>query len=135
MDRQAIAQRLSTILAESTVEVSFASPAVSDFRPAAVEALSNAGFHTVNEKGLLRLPLNLDLRRTDIDGQVRLDGRLFGTIEISPAHGAATLGALSLNERASAPTIDSARDRLQRKLAAALAKDLDARLLKLLAGG
>ncbi len=134
VDRGAITTRLADLLKDLTVEIAVGDD-LRDLEPLAQQAFAKSGFRGVAVgNGTLTVPLAWSTSAQTIGTQVRIDGRLSGTIRLAAAHGGATLAAVDLTERTSAPTEAAARDRLLRKLASALAKDLDQRLLKILAG-
>ena len=135
IDRGALDRRLSNLLADLAVTLP-ADPSVKPLTPQLIESLRAVGLRTVEPKqaAVLQLPLVLTTRSENIDGQIRLDGQLTGSLRLSAEAGGTQLGGISLSERASSARLDVARERLYQKLAASLASDLDTRLTHMLAG-
>jgi hypothetical protein len=135
VDRGALDRRLSNLLADLSVVLP-ADPSVAPLTAQLIESLRAVGLRTVDphHTGVLQLPLVLTTRSETIDGQIRLDGQLTGSLRLSPEAGGTQLGGISLTERASSARPEVARERLYQKLALRLAEDLDARLTRMLAG-
>ncbi|MFW5845357.1 MAG: hypothetical protein ACOCXJ_03935 [Planctomycetota bacterium] len=97
--------------------------------PELINALAGAGFTVTDDPARAQLIVGLDLGLSQrrIDGLVRLDGMLTGTV-IDAASRQLVCGLRS-NERASAADAELARQRLLRDLAPQAAAALDAELM------
>jgi hypothetical protein len=138
IDRAALDRHLQNLLAELTVTLPD-DPSIMPLQTQLIESLRQVGLRAVPANngvngGILQLPLVLTTRAENINGQIKLDGQLSGSLRLSADAGGTQLGGISLSERASSTREDVARERLYQKLSKRLAEDLDQRLTRMLAG-
>ncbi len=135
IDRAGLDRRLADLLADLTVALP-PDPSVASLAPQLVDSLRGVGLRSVaaGQPSVLVLPLILTTRVETIGEQIRIDGRLSGSLRLAPEAGGTELGGIAISERASSLREDVARERLAQKLAKQLAADLDQRLTRMLAG-
>ncbi len=135
VDRNALDRHLHDLLADLTVSLP-PDTSVAPLHSQLIESLRGVGLRTVpaGQLAVLNLPLTLTTRAETINGQVKLDGQLNGSLRLADDAGGKQLGGITLSERSSSTREDVARERLYQKLAKRLAEDLDQRLTRMLAG-